>query len=120
MNETPYNPMPTDREAIAHLLERVRAHRLQRNWSQAEFARRVGLSRAAYQNFETGYGNITLTNLVRILGVLGFAANLAALVPPVAAPPSLDDMLKPARLRAGSKHPSRSSHGQKHPPFPGA
>lgn len=90
----------TDREAVRTLLERVRQHRLKRNWTQVEMARRAGLSRPAYQNFENGYGNITLANLVRVLGVLGLTNNLAQLVPPVTEEPTLASLTKPTRLRA--------------------
>ena len=104
MKEQPNNPstslVQTDREAVRTLLERVRQHRLKRNWTQVEMARRVGLSRPAYQNFENGYGNITLANLVRVLGVLGLTNNLAQLVPPVADEPTLASLTKPTRLRA--------------------
>ena len=90
----------TDREAVRLLLERVRQQRLKRNWSQAEMARRCGLSRPAYQNFENGYGNLSLSNLVRLLGVLGFTNNLAQLVPPVTVEPTLATLTKPPRMRA--------------------
>lgn len=93
----------SDREAVRLLLTRVREHRLKHNWSQVEMARRAGLSRPAYQNFENGYGNITLSNLARILGVLGFTNNLAQLVPPVAEEQTLDSLLRTPRLRARAK-----------------
>ncbi len=93
----------SDREAVRLLLSRVREHRLKHNWSQVEMARRAGLSRPAYQNFENGYGNITLSNLARILGVLGFTNNLAQLVPPVAEEQTLDSLLRAPRLRARAK-----------------
>jgi transcriptional regulator with XRE-family HTH domain len=99
----------TDREAVHTLLERVRQHRLKRNWTQVEMARRAGLSRPAYQNFENGYGNITLSNLVRVLGVLGLTNNLAQLVPPVTEEPTLASLTKPTRLRARALGKSKSS-----------
>ncbi|OHE89453.1 MAG: hypothetical protein A3G75_16015 [Verrucomicrobia bacterium RIFCSPLOWO2_12_FULL_64_8] len=66
-------------------------------------ARRVGLSRAAYQDFENGYSNITLANLARVLGVLGLTNNLAQLVPPVVEEPTLASLTKPPRLRARTR-----------------
>jgi transcriptional regulator with XRE-family HTH domain len=99
----------TDREAVRTLIERVRQHRLKHNWSQAEMARRAGLSRPAYQNFENGYGNITLSNLVRVLGVLGLTGNLAQLVPAVTEEPTLSTLLKPVRLRARAIGKPRTS-----------
>lgn len=98
---SPASPLvQTDREAIRTLIERVRQHRLRHNWTQIEMARRAGLSRPAYQNFENGYGNITLANLVRVLGVLGLTNNLAQLVPPTTDELTLASLTKPVRLRA--------------------
>ena len=71
-------------------------------------ARRAGLSRPAYQNFENGYGNITLSNLVRILGVLGLTNNLAQLVPPPEEAPTLASLTQPRRLRARATAKSKS------------
>lgn len=113
MTAQPNNPssplVQTDREAVRTLLERVRQHRLKRNWTQVEMARRAGLSRPAYQNFENGYGNITLANLVRVLGVLGLTNNLAQMVPPVTEEPTLASLTKPARLRARAQGKPKSS-----------
>ena len=92
-----------DREAVRVLLARVRQHRLKHNWSQAEMARRAGLSRTAYQDFENGYGNITLANLAKVLGVLGLTNHLAQLVPPVVEEPTLAALLKAPRQRARAK-----------------
>jgi DNA-binding XRE family transcriptional regulator len=96
-------------EAVRLLLERVRQHRLRRNWSQAEMARRARLSRAAYQNFETGHGNITLRNLMKVLWVLGFTHQLAQMVPPVPAEPTPPSPTKPPRQRSyrrRTEHPT--------------
>jgi transcriptional regulator with XRE-family HTH domain len=98
-------PLQGDRDAVRQLLSRLRDHRLKRNWSQAEMARRADLSRATYQDFETGYGNITLANLAKILGVLGLSQQLAELVPPVTRDETLDSILKAPRQRARRKHP---------------
>ena len=91
---------PSEREAVRTLLIRLREQRLARNWSQAEMARRAGVSRASYQNFELGYGNITFENLVRVVGILGYAARLADLVPPVEEVRTLESIKQPVRLRA--------------------
>ncbi|MDQ5979784.1 MAG: hypothetical protein QG602_2759 [Verrucomicrobiota bacterium] len=92
-----------DRKVVRTMLERVRQHRLRRNWSQEEMAARTGLSRLAYLNFENGYGNITLANLVRVLGVLGLTNNLMLLIPPVTEEPTLEKLLEPAKLRSSRK-----------------
>jgi DNA-binding XRE family transcriptional regulator len=87
-------------DAVRILRERLRQHRLKRNWSQAEMARRAHLSRAAYQNFETGHGNITLRNLMKVLWVLGLTHHLAQMVPPVTVEPAPASLTKPARQRS--------------------
>jgi DNA-binding XRE family transcriptional regulator len=87
-------------DAVRMLRERLRQHRLKRNWSQAEMARRAHLSRAAYQNFETGSGNLTLRNLMKILWVLGLAHHLAQMVPPLPVEPAPAPSTKPARQRS--------------------
>lgn len=92
--------LPSDREAVRQFLDGLRQHRLKQNWSQVEMARRAGLSRPAYQNFENGYGNITLRNLLKILGVLGLTERFAQMIPPVTEEPTLAALTKPARQRA--------------------
>lgn len=94
---------------VRGLLERVRAHRLRLNWSQAELARRAGISVQSYQNFETGHGNITLANLLRILGVLGLASRFALLVPEPEEERTLKDVSRPPRQRARARNPNRGN-----------
>ena len=96
-------------EAVRILCERLRKHRLKRNWSQAEMARRAHLSRAAYQNFETGSGNITLRNLMKVLWVLGLTHHLAQLVPLLPAEPAPAPLAKPARQRSYMRRANRAS-----------
>jgi transcriptional regulator with XRE-family HTH domain len=95
-----------ERVAVRTLLARLRAQRLRRNWTQAEIARRAGISVQSYQNFETGYGNITLANLLRILGILGLANRLSLLVPELEEERTLHDVSRPVRQRARAKKPS--------------
>ena len=85
-----------DRLVVRTLLERLRSQRLRRNWTQAELARRAGLSVQSYQNFETGYGNITLANLLRVLSILGFGDRLALLVPEPEEERTLRDVSRPS------------------------
>jgi transcriptional regulator with XRE-family HTH domain len=92
--------LQSDREAIRQFLDGLRQHRLKHNWSQVEMARRAGLSRPAYQNFENGYGNITLRNLLKILGVLGLTERFAQMIPPITEEPTLAALSKPVRQRA--------------------
>lgn len=81
------------------LVERVRQQRLSRLWTQAEAAKRAGISRSAYQDFEAGVGNITLLNLARVLAIFNLSDRLAELVPAPTAPVSLPELLKRPRVR---------------------
>ena len=99
----------SDREAVRQFLDGLRQHRLKHNWSQVEMARRAGLSRPAYQNFENGYGNITLRNLLKILGVLGLTERFAQIIPPVTEEPTLAALSKPVRQRARRRRPTVGS-----------
>jgi transcriptional regulator with XRE-family HTH domain len=94
-----------ERAVVRGLLTRLRARRLRRNWTQAELARRAGISVQSYQNFETGYGNITLAHFLRILGVLGLASRFALLVPELDEERTLKDVSRPVRQRARAKKP---------------
>jgi transcriptional regulator with XRE-family HTH domain len=103
---TGHEPVQGGPDAVRILRERLRQHRLKRNWSQAEMARRAHLSRAAYQNFETGSGNITLRNLMKVLWVLGLTHHLAQMVPLIPAEPSPSPLAKPARQRSYTRRPA--------------
>jgi transcriptional regulator with XRE-family HTH domain len=70
----------TPGKALETLVQRVKANRIARNWTQAEMARRAGLSLGTYQNFERGFG-INLANLLRLLGVLGYLTQFANMIP---------------------------------------
>jgi len=104
-NETGALARGGERIVVRTLLARLRAQRLRRNWTQAEIARRAGISVQSYQNFETGYGNITLANLLRILGILGLADRISLLVPELEEERTLRDVSRPARQRARAKKP---------------
>jgi|ERR1700678_4456976 transcriptional regulator with XRE-family HTH domain len=103
MKSTALPSLKGDRLVVRTLLERLRSQRLRRNWTQAELAHRAGLSVQSYQNFETGYGNITLANLLRILNILGFGDRLALLVPEPEEERTLRDVSRPPRQRARAK-----------------
>lgn len=92
-----------DRSVLRTLVERVRQQRLSRVWTQAEAAKRAGLSRSAYQDFEAGVGNITLVNLARVLAIFNLSDRLADLVPPPDAATTLPELLKSPRVRARKK-----------------
>lgn len=102
------SPSPADRHVVRAMLERIRAQRLSRNWSQAEMARRAGMSRASYQNLEGGYGNPTLASLLLVLGVFGLSSRLADLVPLPEAKETLETIrASKIRLRASGRTAKR-------------
>lgn len=103
---------PGYRPIVRQLLTRVRTQRVARNWTQAEMARRAGLSRATYQNFEGGYGNPTLENLLRILSVLNLVDRVADLVPPVEEPQTLESIHAMSRSRPRRRANSRREGAQ--------
>lgn len=93
-------PSLSEREAVRAFLARLKENRLARNWSQAEMAKRAGLTRTGYQNLELGLSKPTLLTIVRILGVLGCLERLAELVPPPQVPRTLQSLSDPVRQRA--------------------
>lgn len=82
----------------AHDLAAVaRGRRLDRGWSQADTARRAGVSRKWVSDFETGKTSVDLANVLRLLDVLEIS--LMSVDPPLAdgsapaAAVDLDDIL---------------------------
>jgi HTH-type transcriptional regulator/antitoxin HipB len=60
----------------------ARGRRLDRGWSQAEVARRAGVSRKWVSGFETGRAGVELAPVLRLLDALGLALS-AGDPPPV-------------------------------------
>jgi transcriptional regulator with XRE-family HTH domain len=100
----------SEKAAARSLLDRIKAQRLARNWTQQEMAKRSGISFAAYKNFEQGFGNITLLNLLKVLGILNCLDRLAELVPlPIPMEEeTLETLERPPRYRASEKRSSKS------------
>ena len=90
-----YSPV----ELTQRLAGRVKALRLARGWSQKETALRSGIPLPTYRYFERT-GQIALQRFVRLLDVLGVAAELESLgasgLRPAA---SINDLMKPTRKR---------------------
>ena len=79
--------------------ERIREMRIQKEWSQAELARRAKVTRATVNQWESGaIKNIKLETLMRVVQVLGCTPNHLILGPPgsVTAP-------QPGRSRSPKK-----------------
>lgn len=81
------------REYLEDMGARARALRRARKISQAEMARRAGLSLRSYQAFEAG-GNIQLRKLANVLIVLECEQDLNRLIRPSPSFDSLDEFEK--------------------------
>ena len=62
--------MDPGKRALRRLGHRIRALRLERGWSQEEFALEVDLARSYMGGVERGERNISFINLARIAGAL--------------------------------------------------
>ena len=71
-------------QALHEIGERVKRHRLNRNLSQKEVAKRAGIGLASVARLEDGKGS-TLANLVRVLTALGAldSLDLFLTMPPI-------------------------------------
>lgn len=77
-----------DREALKELGARLKRVRLQRNQTQAQLAALASISRATYMKLEAGDGAVQMRVLARVLGLLGLADRLPAVIPDQ--PPPVD------------------------------
>lgn len=97
---------PNADEIVALLGSRLKQERLIRQWTQAELARRAGITASTLSNLEAGR-NISLETLVQVAMVLGRTQELTALFQPRIQ--SIDDIkrLEQAQQRQrirGKKH----------------
>jgi transcriptional regulator with XRE-family HTH domain len=97
----------TDAAVLQELGRRLARHRLDKNVSQAKLAREAGVARRTVQRLEGGE-SVQLTSFLRVLRVLGLAANAELLVPePTVSPMEMLRLQQQRRQRAGSsKAPS--------------
>src|ERR1039457_5965318 len=70
----------SEKAVLEELGRRVQGQRLNENLTQAEVARKAGVSRRALQRLESGQG-CTLSLLIRVLRVLGKLDQLDAFLP---------------------------------------
>lgn len=82
------------------IAERVRTTRRQRGWTQADLARRLGVSQSHVSGIEAGRRSLLAEQLVVLLQL--FNAPLTAFVPSLAADP--DQELQNALARHGARH----------------
>ena len=100
----------TSQAILNELSKRVKNYRLDMELSQAEFARKAGLSLRSVVNFESG-SDLMFSNFIKILRALDLADNLNLLVPDVTKRPSsfLETKKPKQRVRKTSKKDNSSS-----------
>lgn len=101
----------TDVAALALLAERVAAHRVRANQTQAQLAREAGVSKRTIERLEAGEST-QLTNLIRVLRALGLLSNLDALVPMPPLSPIRQLKAEQRRRRRASPGGSGPKHGE--------
>lgn len=65
---------------LAELGDRIKAHRVASNYSQAEFAARCGIGLNTVKRVEKGE-DVNMSNFLKIMSALGIAENLNLLIP---------------------------------------
>ena len=64
-----------DKQLLLEIGDNIRKARKQRGYSQEEFADIAGFSRSYYTEIETGKRNISILNLIKIIGALNVDPN---------------------------------------------
>ena len=78
--------LATDDAVLEQLGQRLSAHRLARNLTQARLAREAGVSKSTVERLEAGQSS-QLSSLVRVLRALELLSGIDALVPELPASP---------------------------------
>ena len=92
----------SNEELLAEIGVRIKRSRLAASLTQADLARKAGLSTKTVVNLEAGKG-ATLENFINVLRALNMAGNIETLVPDQGVRPSDLARLKKERQRAGRK-----------------
>ncbi|MGH8116211.1 MAG: helix-turn-helix transcriptional regulator [Rhodanobacteraceae bacterium] len=104
---------PQARRQIVALGQRLRAARLRRKMSQPMLAERVGVSVPTIGKLEDGNPSTSLATMLRVLTVLGLAADIELLAAQDALGRSLQDQaLKRAAPRARATPPAAPKRAQ--------
>ena len=80
--------MPTTLQTLADLGGLVRAARVARNLTQAELAARLGVGLRMLSELELGTRDLRTSNLLHVLGRLGFDLQMVPRTAPPTAPPT--------------------------------
>jgi len=86
-------------ESRLEIARQVRALRQQRHWTQAELARRLGLSQARFSEIERGGGSFTAEQFLAILKLFNVGASHFA-----TSQPDPESELQKALARLGAEH----------------
>lgn len=99
--------MKTSAELLSALGAAVRARRLAQNWSQAEAAKRAGMSQSTWKRLEAT-GQATTESLLSAAIALRCEDGFARLFP-APTPQSMDELLEQQRQAASAPKRRRSS-----------
>ena len=102
----------TSQAILNELARRVKNYRLDMELSQAEFARKAGVSLRSIVNFESG-ADVKFSNFIKILKALEIADNLEVLIPDVTKRPSFFLESKKHKQRARKNKKAEESSGFK-------
>jgi transcriptional regulator with XRE-family HTH domain len=105
-----------DPAVLREIGERIARHRLRRNLTQAELARRAGVSKRTVLRLESGEST-QLTNLIRILRALGMLEDLLRAIPTAQASPIEQLQTKGKQRRRASPGSSPQRSGKKNEPW---
>jgi len=93
-----------ERQLLLQLGQRLKAARRSKGLTSTELAAAAGLSRMTLSAIESGEPSPTIGSYVRVMGVLGFGADLALLANQATPPQSPRTAVAPASARVPASH----------------
>lgn len=72
----------TDQAILQEFGARIKAARVQKNYTQAQLAEKAGIGRRTLQTFENGEGG-NFTTFIQLIRALGFVDQLSSLLEPI-------------------------------------
>jgi transcriptional regulator with XRE-family HTH domain len=102
----------TDEAILAEIGQRISSHRVELNMTQAEVAKKAGMSKRTVENIESGASG-QMSNIIRIFRVLNLIENLDRLIPePGLKPMDLLKQKRKTRVRASRKKTEAKGMGK--------
>lgn len=99
------NKLVTDQAILGELGDRLAKRRLDRNWTQAEFAKQAGVSKRTIERLEAGE-SLQLSSLIRVCRALDLVDRFDLLIPPPVPSPIAQLKLRGKERRRASSTPS--------------